>query len=60
MRIYISRSDYGIKIDFKNLQFLDPNLEREYEEDKKGILDVLLELNDGTNITIEMQVLRQS
>ena len=60
MRIYISRSDYGIKIDFKNLQFLDPNLEREYEEDKKGILDVLLELNDGTNITIEMQVLEKT
>ncbi len=46
--------------DFKELKFLDPTLEREYEDDKKGILDILIELKDGTNINIELQVLEKT
>lgn len=36
---------------------LPPMLEREHEEDKLGILDVRVQLKDGSQMNIEMQVL---
>jgi predicted transposase/invertase (TIGR01784 family) len=42
--------------DFDSLQIIDPNLPREFEDDKLGILDVKLRLKSGKIIDIEIQV----
>lgn len=44
--------------DFDGLQIIDPNLPREFEDDKQGILDVKLRLKSGKIIDIEIQVKR--
>lgn len=43
------------KIDKVELD-LDKDMEPEYEEDKKNILDVRAKINGDTNINIEMQI----
>ncbi|MEX5522751.1 Rpn family recombination-promoting nuclease/putative transposase [Bacillus cereus] len=40
----------------QSLQFEDPHLHREHEEDKLSILDVSATLNTGTRINIEIQM----
>jgi predicted transposase/invertase (TIGR01784 family) len=42
--------------EFDSLQIIDPNLPREFEEDKLGILDVKLKLKSGKIIDVEIQV----
>ena len=43
-------------IDFKETRLLPTVLRKEYEDDKYGILDVRVEMHDGTQIDFEMQV----
>jgi predicted transposase/invertase (TIGR01784 family) len=45
--------------DYKNLTVVDPNLDREYIEDKLGILDVKITTGSGKIIDIEVQVKHQ-
>lgn len=40
----------------KKTTLLPTILQKDYEEDKQGILDVLVQLEDGTQIDMEMQV----
>ncbi|MDR0445599.1 MAG: Rpn family recombination-promoting nuclease/putative transposase [Oscillospiraceae bacterium] len=42
--------------EFDSLAIIDPNLPREFEDDKLGILDVKLKLKSGKIIDIEIQV----
>lgn len=42
--------------DLKNLELVNNELNREYAEDKRGILDVHVKLRDGKQIDIEVQV----
>lgn len=37
---------------------INPNLSANYEKQKQGILDVLMELEDGTRVNVELQVRR--
>jgi predicted transposase/invertase (TIGR01784 family) len=49
----------GLPLDeFEGLQIIDPNLPREFEADKQGILDVKLRLKSGKVIDVEIQVRR--
>ncbi|MDR1241341.1 MAG: Rpn family recombination-promoting nuclease/putative transposase [Deltaproteobacteria bacterium] len=45
--------------EYKNLTVVDPNLEREYIEDKLGILDVKVTTGSGKVVDIEVQVRQQ-
>lgn len=48
-----------LKIDkrkFKNIKLINTELNREFAEDKKGILDVRAKMSDGTEIDIEIQL----
>ncbi|MDR3176901.1 MAG: Rpn family recombination-promoting nuclease/putative transposase, partial [Desulfovibrio sp.] len=45
--------------DYKNLTVVDPNLDREYIEDKLGILDVKVTTGSGKVVDIEVQVKQQ-
>jgi predicted transposase/invertase (TIGR01784 family) len=42
--------------DYKNLTVVDPNLDREYIEDKLGILDVKITTGSGKVVDIEVQI----
>lgn len=45
------------KVSFVGLELLNTELQREFKEDKKGILDVRIRLENGEQIDIEIQVL---
>jgi len=45
-----------LKIKIKNVEIQNPELKRNYQKDKKGVLDVRTKLSDGTICFIEMQV----
>jgi predicted transposase/invertase (TIGR01784 family) len=45
--------------DYKNLTVVDPNLDREYIEDKLGVLDVKVTTGSGKVVDIEVQVRQQ-
>ena len=45
-----------LKIKIKSVEIQNPELKRNYQKDKKGILDVRAKLSDGTICFIEMQV----
>ena len=45
-----------LKIKIESLQIENPELPRDYEKAKKGILDVKAKLKNGTSVFIEMQV----
>jgi predicted transposase/invertase (TIGR01784 family) len=45
--------------DYKNVTVVDPNLDREYIEDKLGILDVKVSTGSGKVVDIEVQVKQQ-
>ncbi|MGL5085999.1 MAG: Rpn family recombination-promoting nuclease/putative transposase [Clostridium sp.] len=48
-----------LKIDkyrFANIRLINTELNREFAEDRKGILDVRAKMNDGTEIDIEIQL----
>jgi predicted transposase/invertase (TIGR01784 family) len=45
--------------DYKNLAVVDPNLDREYIEDKLGILDIKVTTGSGKVVDIEVQVRQQ-
>lgn len=45
-----------LKIKIESLQIQNPELPREYEKSKRGVLDVRAKLQDGTIASIEMQV----
>lgn len=43
--------------EFSEIELLNPEIEREFKEDKKGILDIRVRLKDGKQINIEIQVM---
>lgn len=43
--------------DYDTVELIDPHLKREFEDDKLGILDILLKTKSGTKVAIEIQVL---
>ena len=45
-----------LKIKIKSVEIQNPELKRNYQKDKKGVLDVRAKLADGTICFIEMQV----
>ena len=49
-----------LKTKIENIQIQNPELPRDYQEAKLGILDVRAKLQDGTIAAIEMQVRNQS
>lgn len=44
------------KLKFKNIKLINTELNREFAEDRKGILDVRAKMSDGTEIDIEIQL----
>ena len=42
--------------EYKELEVLDPNLDREFIEDKLGVLDVKVTTSTGQTVNIEVQV----
>ncbi|SDB34157.1 conserved hypothetical protein (putative transposase or invertase) [Desulfonatronum thiosulfatophilum] len=45
------------KEDLVDLEITNSELHREFREDKKGILDVRIQLRDGRQINVEIQIL---
>ncbi|MBZ4663573.1 MAG: hypothetical protein JG776_1288 [Caloramator sp.] len=60
-RALISFLNAALKIpkeELEGLEILNPELSKDYKEDKKGILDVRVKTKDGKEIDIEVQILQ--